>query len=82
VRDTSYRVTNGKGRFEFTDVPSGAWTVVVTGATPDQTGWEAERIPVALRAGGREAVAFRIVPRRRRVRIISGDGVIEGGDQR
>jgi hypothetical protein len=75
VRDTLYRTTDLAGGFEFTDVPSGSWTLIVVGEVPDQTQWEVEKVPVALKSGGQERVAFRLVPRRRRVRIVSGDGI-------
>ncbi len=77
ARDTIYRTSDARGEFEFSDVSSGAWTVIVMGELPAQTQWEVERIPLVLERGGAERVAFRLVPRRRRVRIVSGDGIDE-----
>jgi hypothetical protein len=79
ARDTLYRTTDAAGTFQFTDVPSGAWTVVVMAETPSQTQWEVERIPVVMRAGDRPAVTFHLVPKRRKVRIISGDSIDDAG---
>jgi len=81
-RDTLYRTSDAAGRYQFTDVPSGAWTLVVQGDLPPQTQWEPERAPASLTAGGRLVVDFRQVPRRRKVRIVSGDGIDEGTQHR
>lgn len=77
VRDTVYRVTDAAGLFAFTDVPAGSWTAIVLSEAAGQTQWEADRIPLVVRAGAKSAVAFKLVPRRRRVRIVSGDGIGE-----
>jgi hypothetical protein len=82
ARDTLYRTTDASGVYVFTDVPSGSWTLIVMGEIPEQTQWEQERIPIVLRAGQKPVVDFRLVPKRRRVKIISGDGIDErGGDK-
>lgn len=81
-RDTLYRTTDAAGRYQFTDVPSGAWTLVVQGDLPPQAQWEHERVPAALKAGGTLVVDFRLVPRRRKVRIVSGDGIDETSEHR
>ncbi|MDB4899645.1 MAG: isocitrate dehydrogenase, NADP-dependent, partial [Gemmatimonadetes bacterium] len=77
AKDTLYRNTDASGTFEFTDVPSGTWTVIVMAETPSQTAWELESIPVVMRAGQKATVKFRLMPKRRRVRIVSGDGIDE-----
>lgn len=79
VHDTLYRTTDASGAYVFTDVPSGSWTVIVMAEMPEQTQWEQERIPIVLRAGEKPTVDFRLVPKRRRVKIVSGDGVDERG---
>lgn len=83
VYDTLYRTTDASGAYVFTDVPSGSWTVIVMAEMPEQTQWEQERIPIVLRAGEKPVVDFRLVPKRRRVKMVSGDGIDErgGGDQ-
>ena len=81
-RDTLYRTTDAAGRYEFTDVPSGAWTLVVQGDLPPQMQWERERVPATLNAGGTLVVDFRLVPKRRKVRIVSGDGFDETTEHR
>jgi hypothetical protein len=79
ARDTVYRITDAAGTFHFTDVPSGTWTVIVMEATAAQMQWEIEQIPIVMRAGDKPVVAFRLVPKRRKVRIVSGDGIDENG---
>jgi hypothetical protein len=41
--------------------------------------WEIEQIPIVMRAGDKPVVTFRLVPKRRKVRIVSGDGIDENG---
>lgn len=77
ARDTVYRTTDASGTFTFTDVPSGSWTLIVRAETPEQTQWEQERIPVVTAAGEHRTVTFRLVPKRRKVKIIGGDGFDE-----
>lgn len=77
ARDTVYRTTDASGTFTFTDVPSGSWTLIVVSGTPDQTTWELERIPVVMSAGEHKSVTFRLVPKRRKVKIVGGDGFDE-----
>lgn len=77
ARDTVYRTTDASGTFTFTDVPSGSWTLIVTAETPAQTQWEQGRIPVVMTAGAHRTVTFRLVPKRRRVKIVAGDGFDE-----
>jgi hypothetical protein len=77
ARDTLYRTTDAGGSFSFTDVPSGTWTMIVLGAAPTDMRWELEQIPIAMNAGGKKQVVFRLVPRPRRVRIVGGDGIDE-----
>jgi hypothetical protein len=76
-RDTLYRTTDAQGQYLFTDVPSGAWTIVVRGDLAPQTQWEHDRVSTELQAGGTLVVDFRLVPRRRKVKIVGGDGFDE-----
>ena len=82
VRDTLYRVTDANGRYVFTDVPSGAWTIMVPGDLAPQTQWDHERVSTELKAGGALVVDFRLVPRRRKVKIVGGDGFDESKQDR
>jgi hypothetical protein len=81
-RDTLYRTTDATGQYLFTDVPSGAWTLVLQGDLPPQAQWERERVSTELKAGGALTVDFRLVPKRRKVRIVSGDGIDETAEHR
>ena len=82
ARDTVYRTTDASGVFTFTDVPSGSWTLVVVAETPPLAQWEQDRIPVVLSAGAHRTVTFRLVPKRRKVKIIGGDGFDESKDNK
>jgi hypothetical protein len=82
ARDTLYRTTDASGQYVFTDVPSGSWTVVVQGELSPQTQWEHERVTTELKAGAALVVDFRLVPRRRRVKIVGGDGFDESKQDR
>jgi hypothetical protein len=82
ARDTVYRTTDASGTFTFTDVPSGSWTLIVMAETPAQTQWEQERIPVAMAAGEHRTVTFRLVPKRRKVKMVGGDGFDESKQDR
>lgn len=81
ARDTVYRTTDASGVFTFTDVPSGSWTLIVMAETPAQTQWEQDRIPVVMQAGEHRTVGFRLVPKRRKVKIVAGDGFDESQDK-
>lgn len=76
-RDTLYRTTDANGQYLFTDVPSGSWTIMVPGEPAPQTQWDHERVSTELKAGGALVVDFRLVPRRRKVKIVGGDGFDE-----
>ncbi|HEX5972495.1 MAG TPA: carboxypeptidase-like regulatory domain-containing protein [Gemmatimonadaceae bacterium] len=82
ARDTVYRTTDASGTFTFTDVPSGSWTLIVRGETPAQAQWEKEHIPVVMGAGEHRTVTFRLVPKRRRVKIVGGDGFDESKQEK
>jgi hypothetical protein len=81
ARDTLYRVTDASGRYLFTDVPSGTWTILVQGELSPQAQWERDRVSTELQAGGALVVDFRLVPRRRKVKIVGGDGFDESKQQ-
>jgi hypothetical protein len=78
VRDTLYRSSDAVGNFQFTDVPSGSWTLRILGDTPTQAEWTPDHVTVTIGSGERRTIGFRLSPKRRRVKIQSGDGVIEG----
>ena len=81
-RDTLYRITDADGRYLFTDVPSGTWTIMVQGELAPQAQWDHERVSTELKSGGALVVDFRLVPRRRKVKIVGGDGFDESKQDR
>lgn len=72
-RDTLYRATDQSGSFSFTDLPPGHWTVVVMADAPAQYRYERQTLDVRLEPGATQAVSFRVIPRRREIKIIAGD---------
>jgi hypothetical protein len=73
ARDTLYRPTDAAGRFEFTDVVGGSWTVQVVDPAPPLSRWSPQSVPVTLAPGERAQVEFRRVPRKVDVRIINDE---------
>jgi len=72
-RDTLYRATDQSGSFSFTDLPPGQWTVVAMGDEPAQYRYERQMVDVVLEPGATQVVRFRVIPRRREIKIIAGD---------
>ena len=71
------RVSDNRGRFVFSDLRPGRWTVRVAGGVLPQYHFvDRESHSVDLAAGGKREVAFRILPRRRTIRIIE-TGVVQ-----
>lgn len=73
ARDTIYRPADAAGRFEFTDVVGGSWTVQVVDAPPPLSRWTPQLVPITLAPGARAQIDFRRVPRKVDVRIINED---------
>ena len=75
-RDTIYQSSDDRGRLDFGLVAPGKWTLVVMpGQLPDHHVFEADRVEVSVRPGGRNDVEFRLVPQRRAVTFIGHDVV-------
>jgi hypothetical protein len=65
------RMTDARGRFEFTDLRPGRWTLSVIAADlPQHHYMEQDAFQIDLQPGDTAAVVFRVLPRRRPVRII------------
>ena len=77
ARDTTYRSTDAAGIFHFSDVPAGAWTLIMMTDAGSQMQWEVERISVVKRVGDTPTVVFRLIPKRKPIRLVSGDGIEE-----
>jgi hypothetical protein len=71
--DTLYRTTSASGKASFTDVPPGRWMVTVRGDAPAFHRFEPDRMELELAPGETQALAFRLVPRKREVQLI-GEG--------
>jgi hypothetical protein len=69
-RDTLYRTTGENGAVSFTDVPPGAWTIAIRGDAPAYHRFDPDRLELVLKPGETQAVAFRLIPRRREIQII------------
>lgn len=67
------RATDAQGRFEFGDLRPGRWTVTVAEAgLPPHHALERDSVEVDLPPGAAREVGFRVLPRRREVRIVAG----------
>lgn len=74
------RVSDSRGRFLFTDLQPGEWRLNVTGGDiPPYHFVEKELFEFSLKAGAKEEITVRILPRKREIRIIKegGDVVVE-----
>ncbi|MEX0737407.1 MAG: SPOR domain-containing protein [Bacteroidota bacterium] len=72
------RISDNKGRFVFTNVRPGAWSVkVVDGNLPEYHFVEKEVQHVEIKPGESGDLAFKVLPKRRRIQIIQEGRVIE-----
>jgi nucleoid-associated protein YgaU len=78
--DRRRRVTDAAGRFLFSDLPPGDWTVAVVSADlPPNHALERDAVPLTLTAGQDASVELRAVPRRREMVMVSGGDLVLGG---
>jgi len=73
VRDTVYASTDANGSFRFGEVSLGSWVLKVVTEPGTGTRWEPAEIDVSVQPGATRTIAFRQVPRRRSVHMISGE---------
>jgi hypothetical protein len=76
--DTLRVVTDSSGAFAVAGIRPGAWQVSLLGAVlPDQHYVERDSFTVTLAGGATDSVAFRVLPRRRTIQMItSGEQLI------
>jgi len=76
--ETLRRVSDNRGRFMFTDLRPGRWTLkAVGGEVPPYHNFERESFDLDLRPGGKETLVFRIFPRKRQIKILQEGGVVQ-----
>jgi len=74
------RLTDAGGRFLFSDLPPGEWTVAVVGADlPPNHSIEPGAISVTLAAGESRRLEMRAVPRKRAMVMVGGGDLVLGG---
>jgi hypothetical protein len=74
------RVTDGSGRFLFSDLAPGEWTVAVVSADlPPFHALEPGAVSLTLSAGDARTVEMRAVPRKREMVMVSGGDLVLGG---
>ena len=72
------RVSDNRGRFVFSDVRPGAWTVtIVDGNLPEYHFVEKEVLHTEIKPGETRDFEFKILPKRRRIQILQEGRVIE-----
>ncbi|MBI4429912.1 MAG: SPOR domain-containing protein [Ignavibacteriales bacterium] len=77
-QETLRRLTDSKGRFTFADLRPDKWTLkVVGGDIPQYHALDQDSYELDVRSGQKNEVSFRILPRRRQIRIIQEGTVIE-----
>jgi hypothetical protein len=73
-------ISDREGRFSFSEVPPGAWTLRVLHARlPDYHRVEREAYAVPLAPGQDAGLEVRVVPERRRIRVIESGTVLSSG---
>ena len=80
-----YRKTDKKGYFNFESIKPGLWEVTAySNSLPELHVFENERISINLEAGQEKEVLFKVVPKKRQIRIIQtgtiGTGSSAGGE--
>lgn len=71
------RVSDSRGRFAFSDVRPGRWNVQVVGGTLPQYHFvDPQSLDLELAAGSKREVTFKVMPRKRSIRIIE-TGIIQ-----
>ena len=76
--ETLRRVADSRGRFTFTDLRPGRWVLkAVGGEVPLYHGFEKEFFEFDLKPGAHENATFKILPRRRQIKIIQEGRVIQ-----
>lgn len=72
------RVTDNRGRFVFTDVRPGSWSVtVVDGNLPEYHFVEQEVQHTDVKPAETKELGFRVLPRRRRIQILQQGNLLE-----
>jgi hypothetical protein len=68
--DTIFRATDRAGKYSFTDVRGGEWTVAVLTEAPSQFHYDRESVALNLRPGESALADFQLLPRKRQIRIL------------
>lgn len=69
--DTVYRTTDADGQFSFDAIPSGPWTIFVDSDVASGFLVERPQAALTLRPGEDATIDFRVVPKRKRVKLIA-----------
>ena len=71
------RTSDSRGRFEFTDLRPGRWTLIIEERTlPAEHYIEPRREEIEITEGGSHTTEVRVLPRRKVIRIIQEGGVL------
>jgi Carboxypeptidase regulatory-like domain len=68
--DTIFSATDREGRYSFTDIRAGEWTITVLTEAPPQFRYDRESAALKLHAGESAIADFQLLPRKRQIRIL------------
>jgi hypothetical protein len=68
--DTIFSATDREGRYSFTDIRAGEWTIAVLTEAPPQFRYDRESAALKLRPGESAIADFQLLPRKRQIRIL------------
>ena len=81
--DVNRRLTDSRGRFAFSDIRPGRWTLrVLEGNLPQNYYFEKDAVELTVVPGGSTELSFKALPRKRRLQIITQGQIVEVAPQK
>lgn len=78
--EVNRRVADNRGRFLFADIRPGTWKLhVIDGNLPEFHFLEKDAFELELKPGSKEEIAFKVLPRKRKILILQEGKVLEVG---